>query len=58
VVQAFYSLATGEKFMPQRIELAQCVGKDEIVDIADLAGLNLGDIGHLREMLYLGAHSG
>ncbi len=58
VVQAFYSLETRKKIKPVRVALALCSGEDDIVDIADLAGLDLVEQDRLREMLFLGAHSG
>ncbi|QZH75298.1 MAG: DUF3391 domain-containing protein [Erythrobacter sp.] len=57
VVQAFYSLATGKKMKPLRIILADSDEEDEIVDIADLSGLDLEAQERLREVLFLGAHS-
>jgi HD-GYP domain-containing protein (c-di-GMP phosphodiesterase class II) len=53
VVQVFYSLATNEQVKPYRIELASSENEDWIVEIADLAGLDLPEPAHLREMLFL-----
>lgn len=56
VVQAFYSLAEGARVLPHRIELARCVGKDEIIGIADLSGLDLPDDAQLRELIFLSTY--
>lgn len=58
IVQAFYSLATGKKIKPVRVVLALHPDTDDIVDIADLTGLDLEAHDRLREVLFLGAHSG
>lgn len=56
VVQAFYSLATGEQLVPHRIALADIREQDQIVDIADLRGLDLPGPDHLREMMFLSTY--
>lgn len=56
VVQAFYSLVTGEQIKPQRIALARIEEQDHVVDIADLSGLDLPDSAFLREMLFLSTY--
>ncbi len=53
VVQAFYSLATGERIIAHRIELARCEGDEAIVGIADLTGLGPPDDAQLRELILL-----
>lgn len=56
VVQVFYSLATKEQIKPYRIELSSSVNEDWIVEIADLAELDLPEAVHLREMLFLSTY--
>jgi hypothetical protein len=55
VVQAFYSLDTGERILPHRIALAQSNDNERIVGIADLAGLDLPADDQLRELVFLSA---
>ena len=55
-VQAFYSLASAERILPHRINLAHSGAADEIVGIADLSGLDLPEDDLLREMIFLSAH--
>lgn len=56
VVQAFYSLDTGERIMPHRIALAEGNDNERIVGIADLSGLNLPADEQLRELVFLSAY--
>jgi HD-GYP domain-containing protein (c-di-GMP phosphodiesterase class II) len=56
VVQAFYSLATGERIEPQRIELARSNETDAITAIADLTGLGLPADADLREMIFFSTY--
>jgi HD-GYP domain-containing protein (c-di-GMP phosphodiesterase class II) len=58
VVQAFYSLQTGERILPHRIVLGECNDNEQIVGIADLTGLDLPDDPQLRELVFLSAHRG
>lgn len=53
VVQPFYSLTTGQRSWSGRLALANCYGEDGIVDVADLAGLDLPDPAILREQVFL-----
>lgn len=55
VVQAFYSLETGERILPHRIALAESNDNERIVGIADLAGLDLPEDSQLRELVFLSA---
>lgn len=55
VVQAFYSLATRERIRPHRIALAAPGETERIVQIADLAGLELPEEAQLRELVFLSA---
>ena len=56
VVCPFYSLVSNARIIPRTIELAHCDGKDEIVEIADLAGLSLPEPDQLRELLFMQIH--
>lgn len=56
VVQAFYSLDSGERIMPHRIALAQGNDNERILGIADLTGLGLPQDAHLRELVFLSAY--
>lgn len=56
VVQAFYCLVAGQQIKPQRIELARSEETDRILEIADLAGLDLPDAAYLREMIFLSTY--
>jgi HD-GYP domain-containing protein (c-di-GMP phosphodiesterase class II) len=56
VVQAFYSLQTGEQIKSHRIELARPGEEDRILDIADLSGLDLPETAYLREMIFLSTY--
>ncbi|TIX49758.1 HD-GYP domain-containing protein [Alteraurantiacibacter aquimixticola] len=56
IVQVFYSLASNQRITPQRIALAESMEEDEIVDIADLTGLDLPPDRQLRELIFLAAH--
>lgn len=56
VVQAFYSYATGEQVTPHRIELARSEETDQILAVADLAGLGLPEDNHLREMIFFSTY--
>ena len=55
VVQAFYSLDTGERVLPHRIALAEGNDNERILGIADLAGLDLPADAQLRELVFLSA---
>lgn len=56
VVQAFYSLDSGERILPHRIALAQGNDDERIVSIADLSGLDLPEDSQLRELVFLSAY--
>ncbi|WP_066531948.1 HD-GYP domain-containing protein [Erythrobacter sp. CCH5-A1] len=56
VVQAFYSLDTGERILPHRIALAECNDNERILGIADLSGLDLPADEQLRELVFLSAY--
>ncbi|MCB2050734.1 MAG: DUF3391 domain-containing protein [Novosphingobium sp.] len=56
VVSPFYSLKTSGRIRPKTIALARCYGEDEIVGIADLAGLELPEPEQLRELIFLQTH--
>ncbi len=56
VVQAFYSLDTGERILPHRIALSEGNDNEHIVGIADLAGLDLPEDTQLRELVFLSAY--
>lgn len=56
IVQAFYSRVSRERVAPHRIALTQTEGKDQIVGIADLSGLDLPDEGQLRELVFFTAY--
>lgn len=53
VIQAFFCLAKGEQIKTQRIELARSDEQEQILEIADLSGLDLPETAYLREMLFL-----
>lgn len=53
VVQPFFSLGTGQRSWSGRLALANCYGEDAIVDVADLAGLDLPDPASLREQVFM-----
>jgi HD-GYP domain-containing protein (c-di-GMP phosphodiesterase class II) len=55
VVQAFFSLDSGERILPHRIALAEATDNERIMGIADLSGLGLPDDDHLRELVFLSA---
>ena len=55
VVQAFYSLETGERILPHRIVLSECNDNERIVGVADLSGLGLPADAQLRELVFLSA---
>jgi len=56
VVQAFYSLVSGERILPHRIVLAESNDNERILGIADLTGLELPDDAQLRELVFLSAY--
>ncbi len=56
VVQAFYSLDTGERILPHRIALAEGNDNERILGIADLSGLDLPADAQLRELVFLSAY--
>jgi HD-GYP domain-containing protein (c-di-GMP phosphodiesterase class II) len=56
VVQAFYSLDTGERILPHRIALGEDNDNERIVSIADLSGLDLPADEQLRELVFLSAY--
>lgn len=55
-VQVFYSLASGERVEPYRIDLARSAGAETIVDVADLTGLDLPEASLLRELVFLSTY--
>jgi HD-GYP domain-containing protein (c-di-GMP phosphodiesterase class II) len=55
VVQAFYSLDSGERILPHRIVLSECNDNERILGIADLTGLGLPADAQLRELVFLSA---
>lgn len=56
VVQAFYSLESGERILPHRITLAEGNDNERIMGIADLTGLDLPEDSQLRELVFLSAY--
>lgn len=56
VVQAFYSLESGDRILPHRITLANSNEDERIMGIADLAGLGLPGDAQLRELVFLSAY--
>lgn len=56
VVQAFYSLETGERILPHRIALSEGNDNERILGIADLEGLDLPADEQLRELVFLSAY--
>ncbi|TRD11835.1 DUF3391 domain-containing protein [Erythrobacter insulae] len=56
LVEVFYSLAEGKRIAQRRIKLGDGLNDDEILDTADLSGLDLPDEGYLREVVFLAAH--
>lgn len=56
VVQAFYSLGSGERILPHRIALAQGNDNERIMGIADLTGLDLPEDAQLRELVFLSTY--
>lgn len=56
VVQAFYSLESGERILPHRITLAEGNDNEKIMGIADLTGLDLPEDSQLRELVFLSAY--
>jgi hypothetical protein len=55
VVQAFFSLETGERILPHRIALSEGNDDEHITGIADLTGLGLPEDAQLRELVFLSA---
>lgn len=55
VVHTFWSLPLGKRIKGETIALAHCYGDDAIEGIADLTGLDLPEIGALRESLLAAA---
>lgn len=51
-VRTFWSLPLGKRLKGETIALAHCYGEDAIEGIADLSGLDLPEIGKLRETLF------
>ena len=51
VVRTFWSLPLAKRIKGETIALAHCYGEDAIEGIADLSGLELPEIGALRESL-------
>lgn len=56
VVQAFYSLGSGERILPHRIALSQGNDNERIMGIADLTGLGLPEDAQLRELVFLSTY--
>lgn len=56
IVQTFFCLSKSQGVPAQTLFLSKDDEEDEIVDIANLEGLDLPDEKHLREMLFLRAH--
>ena len=50
-VRTFYSNDSGKRIKGETIALAHCYGADEIVGLAELAGLELPDLGDLRKSI-------
>jgi HD-GYP domain-containing protein (c-di-GMP phosphodiesterase class II) len=51
IVRTFYSSDSGKRIKGETIALARCFGADEIVGVAELAGLDLPDLGDLRKSI-------
>jgi HD-GYP domain-containing protein (c-di-GMP phosphodiesterase class II) len=51
IVRTFFSGASGKRSKGETIALARSFGADEIAGIADLAGLDLPDLGDLRKSI-------
>jgi len=54
-VRTFYSLRLDKRIKSETIALAHCFGEDEIVGVADLAGVELAELRKLRESLFQAA---
>lgn len=54
-VRTFYSMRLDKRIRSETIALAHCFGEDEIVGIADLAGVELAQLRKLRESLFQAA---
>ncbi|MCC6828948.1 MAG: DUF3391 domain-containing protein [Novosphingobium sp.] len=54
-VRTFYSLRLDKRIKSETIALARCYGEDEIVGLADLAGIELAELRKLRESLFQAA---
>lgn len=50
-VRTFWSIDLGKRLKGETIALANCYGEDAIVGVADLHGLDLPELGKLRESL-------
>ena len=51
IVRTFFSSESGKRIKSETIALAHCFGADEIVGVAELAGLDLPDLGDLRKSI-------
>ncbi len=57
VVVAFYNCTTSERTREQKIVLAKPDCEDEIVEVADLSGLDLPDDSQLRDLMFMRAYN-
>lgn len=56
IVEAFYCLNARERIVQHRVKLGQGFKEDDILESADLTGLDLPDEAYLREVVFLAAH--
>ncbi|MGB3472755.1 MAG: DUF3391 domain-containing protein [Erythrobacter sp.] len=56
IVEAFFDLAEGKRVPQHRVKLGIGFDEDEILESADLSGLDLPDEPYLREVTFLAAH--
>ncbi|UAB77730.1 DUF3391 domain-containing protein [Erythrobacter sp. SCSIO 43205] len=56
LVEVFYCLNEGKRIAQRRVKLGDSFDEDEIIDTADLSGLDLPAEDYLREIIFLAAH--
>lgn len=56
IVRTFFSLTSMRRIGNTTIDLANCFGEDDIMDVADFSGLALPDEQQLRELIFLSSY--